>query len=341
MNEGLRPLTLGEILDRTAQLYRRNFLLFAGVAAIPTGVMLLAFLPIGGAVGLFGVLGANGGTPSFLSIGVIVVLVLLILPVSIGVTVLSQAALTGAGIHTHMGQKPTIRAAIASVWPRFWTYFGLLLLQGIFSALIPGAIAAAVIGVLAYLISQAGGNVAASALLGFLMFVVGAAAFVYIVWRVLGYVMGMAACIVEQKTAWDSLQRSVVLSKGARGRIFVMFLLVWALAMIVSIVGYIPTTILVALAATIGHGSESAAAVLVGAEVLNVLVNFTLQTLITPVYVIALVLLYYDQRIRLEGYDITWMMERAGLAEGQMPAAPAQIVSASSEATGPATVKES
>jgi hypothetical protein len=240
-----------------------------------------------------------------------------------------------------MGQKPTIRAAIASVWPRFWTYFGLLLLQGIFSALIPGAIAAAVIGVLAYLISQAGGNVAASALLGFLMFVVGAAAFVYIVWRVLGYVMGMAACIVEQKTAWDSLQRSVVLSKGARGRIFVMFLLVWALAMIVSIVGYIPTTILVALAATIGHGSESAAAVLVGAEVLNVLVNFTLQTLITPVYVIALVLLYYDQRIRLEGYDITWMMERAGLAEGQMPAAPAQIVSASSEATGPATVKES
>jgi hypothetical protein len=341
MNEALRPLTLGEILDRTAQLYRRNFLLFAGVAAIPTGAMLLAFLPIGGAVGLFGVLGVKGGTPGFLSIGMIVVLALVFIPVSVGVTVLSHAALTGASIRTHMGQKPTIRATIANVWPRFWTYFGLLLLQGIFSALIPGAIAAAVIGVLAYLVSLAGGNVATSALLGFLMFVVGAAAFVYIVWRVLGYVMGMAACIVEQKPAWDSLQRSVALSKGARGRIFLMFLLVWALATIVSIVGYIPTTILMALAATIGHGTQSAAAVIVGAEILNVLVNFTLQTLITPVYVIALVLMYYDQRIRLEGYDIDWMMERAGLAEGQTPAAPAQIVSASSEATGPATVKES
>ena len=39
MNETLRPSTLGEILDRTAQLYRRNFWLFAGVAALPIGVI--------------------------------------------------------------------------------------------------------------------------------------------------------------------------------------------------------------------------------------------------------------------------------------------------------------
>lgn len=31
----LRPLSLGEILDRTFTLYRRNFLLFAGIIAIP------------------------------------------------------------------------------------------------------------------------------------------------------------------------------------------------------------------------------------------------------------------------------------------------------------------
>ena len=41
MSEPLRPLTLGG-LDRTALLYRRNFLLFAGVAAIPTGVIVVA-----------------------------------------------------------------------------------------------------------------------------------------------------------------------------------------------------------------------------------------------------------------------------------------------------------
>jgi hypothetical protein len=32
MESNLRPLTLGEILDRTIQLYRTNFLLFAGIS---------------------------------------------------------------------------------------------------------------------------------------------------------------------------------------------------------------------------------------------------------------------------------------------------------------------
>jgi hypothetical protein len=31
----LRPLSLGEILDRTFSLYRRFFLLFIGISAIP------------------------------------------------------------------------------------------------------------------------------------------------------------------------------------------------------------------------------------------------------------------------------------------------------------------
>jgi hypothetical protein len=342
MSDLLRPLKLGEILDRTAQLYRRNFLLFAGVAAIPTGAMLLAALPVGAVIAIFGLLTVkSGGTPNLGTIALIAGIVLIFAPVAVAVTVLSQAAVTGASISTYMGRKLTIRAALRSVWPRFWTFFGLLLLQGIFAALIPGVIAAAVIGVLAYFVSQNAGNVATAEALGFLMFVVSAAAFVYIVWRALGYAMSMAACIGEEKLAWDSLQRSVVLSKGARGRIFVMFLLVWALSIIISIIGYIPTTILMALATTIGHGAQSAAFVIVGAEVLNVLVNFTLQTLITPVYIIALVLLYYDQRVRLEGYDIDRMMEQAGLSGGRLDQNSAQIGTTSAPAIGPATVKES
>jgi len=31
----LRPLSIGELLDRTFSLYRRNFLLFIGIAALP------------------------------------------------------------------------------------------------------------------------------------------------------------------------------------------------------------------------------------------------------------------------------------------------------------------
>ena len=42
MNQQLRPMALGEILDRTAELYRTHFPLFAGVSAIFAGAMALA-----------------------------------------------------------------------------------------------------------------------------------------------------------------------------------------------------------------------------------------------------------------------------------------------------------
>src|SRR3954454_1211915 len=49
METRLRPLTLGEILDRTAQLYRSHFWLFAGIASVYSGaILLLSLLQIGG-----------------------------------------------------------------------------------------------------------------------------------------------------------------------------------------------------------------------------------------------------------------------------------------------------
>jgi hypothetical protein len=49
MAASMRPLTLGEILDRTVQLYRRNFLLFAGISISPAAIMVLVF----GGTGIF------------------------------------------------------------------------------------------------------------------------------------------------------------------------------------------------------------------------------------------------------------------------------------------------
>ena len=41
METNLRPMSLGEILDHTAQIYRTNFLLFAGIAAVNSGIVLV------------------------------------------------------------------------------------------------------------------------------------------------------------------------------------------------------------------------------------------------------------------------------------------------------------
>ena len=49
MSGDLRPLSLGELLDRCFFLYRKNFLLFAGIVALPH-LVLLAFQWTGVAV---------------------------------------------------------------------------------------------------------------------------------------------------------------------------------------------------------------------------------------------------------------------------------------------------
>jgi hypothetical protein len=345
-SEAIRPLTLGEILDRTAQLYRRNFLSFAGIAAVPTAVILAAMIPVFALAGMGGVAltksVALGGALLFF----VIVLCVALIVVAIAATVISQVALVRASIAAFNGQRLRIREALKSVWPQFWRYLWLLFLQGIFVGLIPGVLAAVAIGIVFLLAQAAGGGIGANAAAGFGAFLIGAAAVVIIVMRALTYSLGIPACVQEEKPAWESLQRSKKLSKGARGRIFLMFLLVWMLAMVVSMIGYIPLMIVTVAAAAIWQGSGgsgTAVALMVAAEILNLLVNFAIQTLITPVYMIGLVLFYFDQRIRTEGYDIEWMMQRAGLTNAITPSAETvegQPATAPHAASGPGASNE-
>ena len=104
-----------------------------------------------------------------------------------------------------------------------------------------------------------------------------------------------------------------------------------AMAIAASMIGYIPFIIIVGMAAATGNGAQYTTAALV-AEIVNFVVNFTLQALLAPISWIALVLFYYDQRIRKEGFDIEWMMEQAGLAK----VAPAARAPESADISGPA-----
>ncbi len=322
MNENLRPSTLGEILDRTAQLYRRNFWLFAGVAALPVGTMVL--ICVLGGVLIFAVPGVAGATGPRTAMGAALVVIFLVaIPLYLAAYVYSTAGLTEAAVSAHRGERQTIRGTLKSVQPRFWIYLWFLVLQGIVIALIPGLTAGGMIAPPVYFASRAGGGLAAGLAIGFVVVVVGAAAIGVILWLALSYSMGMAACVVERKTAWESLQRSWKLSQGTRGRIFVMFLLVLVLTMVMSMIAYIPFLIIVGVAAASGNGPQSATTALVVAEILQFVANVLLQIVITPISWIALTIFYYDQRVRKEGFDIEWMMEQAGLTQLTPPAAPA------------------
>jgi hypothetical protein len=315
MNETLRPSTLGEILDRTAQLYRGNFWLFAGTAALPFGAMIAVIL-----VGIILVpvvalvfKGSMAVDINVIRVGAGAVAVVFALPIYLAAVVYSAAGITQAAISTHRGEKLTIRWALRTVSPRFWRYFGLLLLQGLMAGLVPGVLAGTIIFGLIFLGSRAGFGTAAGIGVAFLVFVVGGAAVVIILWLALSYAMGMAVCVAEQKLAWESLQRAMTLSKGTRLRIFVMFLLLTVLSIAVSMVSYIVSLLIASVASLVGASSTIAAVAAVVGGVLYFAVSVSAQIVIQPVSWIALVLFYYDQRIRKEGFDIEWMMERAGM----------------------------
>ena len=325
MNENLRPATLGEILDRTVQLYRYNFWLFAGVAALPIGSMIAIGAVAGALGGAVAVTMRNAaGAGAVFGIMVIVIAVVA-LPLYFAAYVYSTGGLTKAAVSTHCGEKVTIRAALTSVRPHFWRYLWFLILQGLIAVGIPAAFAGVVIGVLIALATLAGGGTATGLATGFVTIIVIIAAVIAAGWLMLCYSMGMAVCVVEQKTAWESLQRSWKLSQGTRGRIFVLFLLVAALGMVAAMIAYVPLLIIVGVTTATTNGAAPATAGFVVAEIVNVMLNFTLQTVLTPISVIALVLFYYDQRVRKEGFDIEWMMQQAGLVPPQAGGGPGPV----------------
>ena len=130
----LAPSTLGEILDRTVQLYRSNFLLYLGISLVPTAVVVI---PGCGIVLLLWYLASLGGGPAAPAeagvAGVIflVVIGLLAAPILLAAYALTLAATPYAASRTYLGQSTTIRAAYKSVWRHGWRYFWLLILEGL------------------------------------------------------------------------------------------------------------------------------------------------------------------------------------------------------------------
>ena len=99
MNEPLHPLRLGEILDRTAQIYRSRFLVFLGIATIPAGTMFVFFAGLFGLIAWIGPSASNGPTAANVIVwAFVIVLSILVVPASLGSSAL------GRGGHVRCGR---------------------------------------------------------------------------------------------------------------------------------------------------------------------------------------------------------------------------------------------
>ncbi|MGH9604781.1 MAG: hypothetical protein ACRD3N_03675 [Terracidiphilus sp.] len=321
MEPALRPMSLGEILDRTAQLYRENFVLFAGIfvayssVALLLGLLMVAFNQLvraEHAVTLFGLKLTALGLES------------LILAMVAGAAV---AATSRAVAWVHLGEKATIRGAYSSILPRIGRYLWLMTITFCVVYLPMMLIYFGYLGAVLHFgrgiranVHAAAGHTAVNPHMAIVLVVVSVIFFllivpalVYAVLMGLRYALSLPACVLEDLKAWPAIKRGIALSQGARGRIFVLGLLIFAIKFVV-----VMTSQAFIVVAAFRHRGQVGA----GLQAISAVIGFFTNTFLGPIYATGITLFYYDQRIRKEGYDIEWMMAAAGLTPPAPAAAP-------------------
>jgi hypothetical protein len=268
-NVDLRPMTLGEVLDRTFTLYRENFLLFVGIASLPYLVLLIF----------------NFGT-----------------------------LLLGRG--TVYGKAPTLASPGmlgGFIVGMFGALFLFLLMIGVTHAATVSAVSELYLGRSTSVLNsynQAKGSilsVVAVIVLGFLG--VGVAAIFLIIPGIYLFcrlAVSVPAAIIEKDSPFAAMERSMDLTRGYAGQMFLLLLLVWVLGMVVGGVLQLPGTILMFMAVAAKHQPS------VAVMAYNYVAQFVSQVLVGPIGTISASLMYYNLRVQKEGFDIQHLMNSLG-----------------------------
>jgi hypothetical protein len=295
----LRPMTLGEVLDRTFKLYKSNFLLFAGIAALPYLFILLVEVV---AAAMQGGSTASRGTPQVsptliagaLTGGAVVAILYLLM------TGAAHAATVFAVSDLYLARPASVRGSFSRVGTKVFRVLLVFFMIGL------------VIGGGAFLIAMVGAIARSGAVIaiGIILLIVPAIVFVC------RAAVAVPVAMLEDIGAVRSLERSLQLTKGHATQLFLIFMLVACLSYITLLILQAPFMALAAASAA-AHQSPS-----LGVEILQYLAMFVSQVLVGPIGTIAFSLMYYNLRVRKEAFDIQHLM--ASLGTSGPPSAPSE-----------------
>jgi len=295
----LRPLTLGEVLDRTFSVYRSRFWLFAGIASISGAVQLVAQ---GVQMFLQHMMLHRSKAAAGYIIGLIALIVVyLAFFLASSVT---QAATAFAVSEIYLGRVTSAKESLRATIGRWLAYIGIAWWQLGSGAWVPFLMIVPAVVIVRLLPKNPGMLV----LGGLLMFagVLGGGVVGYILY--LRNSLGVPAAVIERLKVRAAMRRSKVLMAGAKGRVFVVTLISGCLYMVVGVL-QMPFAVLMMFA--LQKGKES-----VVAQAVTLLIGFLGHSVVTPVAMIGFTLVYFDQRVRKEAFDIAVLLgeEQAVLA---------------------------
>ena len=257
MSQTLRPLTVGELLDRTFSCYRRHFVLFFGIAALPH---LLVFV--------FQIAGMVAGSAAGWFLTLIWSLAFLFLYLT--TVALSQGATMVAVSEIQLGRGTSIAQAFGRIRPRLGEILIVML------------------------------NVGVRVIIGLIMLIVPG------VIAVLKYALAVPVAVLEETTVSGALERSAILTKGHRGRIFLIYFLLMVFMWIVAMVWQFPAMVVMAVVL----GKVRPDQLPLWAYIIFEFGSVVTQAVVAPIMTIAISLVYYDERVRKEAFDLTQMMQQ-------------------------------
>lgn len=292
----LRPLSLGELLDRTFSLYKQNFLLFFGIMVWPSllaaaiglvnvAIQSVVLRPTAGPV--------NGARIAMFGAGLGFGMVLLAIAYWVGYTI-ALGATTLAVSDVYLGNVTTISGSFKKMRGRTW---GLMCLMGWIGLQVAVVMVVAVVAIgAAGAVGAAGPMIAVVSMIVLVPGMIG-----FSLWLFLRYSVAVPSMMLESLRARQAARRSGQLMKGNFGRAFLLLLLVFIITYTVMAIFQGP--FFVAGILTAQHGQASVWLMGLG-SVLGALGG----ALAAPLIMIGLVLLYYDIRVRKEAFDLQLLM---------------------------------
>jgi len=270
VTQTLRPLAIGELLDRTFVYYRRHLVTFIGIAGLPHLFVLafqlstIALRPTGGIAVLTSLCG--------------VAITLIASTFSQGATVVAVSAI--------QLERPT---SIGEAFTRIQSQLGELIVLAL--------------------------NIGTRVMLGALLLIVPG------ILQALKYAIATPVAILEQNGVSASLSRSADLTKGHRGRIFVIYLLFAILLLIGSMVWQIPAAVVAGWTIAKSGVVRPLTSMSWEAQTVVRFGGFVTQAVLSPIMTIGLTLVYYDERIRKEAFDLEHMIHELDHAAAASPSA--------------------
>lgn len=322
-------MSISQVLDRTFSLYRSHFVLFAGIAAVPPALLML---------GQFGMLalGRFSNSPRLDGLQIAALLGTAVLVLALVVLwLIGYALATGASVYAvsriHLGYQTSIAESYKLIRPYAGTILGLVILIFL---VVAGVVFAGIVAIAVPLIfiklAPGGGHPAANgtaaAVTALVVILVLPAVFVLALYLSAKFSLAIPACVVEHLKATDSLRRSWNLAKGSTLRLILVNFLAAIISFAVGAVLSIPYFVGLALFA-----SRKNPDVLLPFVMWQHVADFLGRSIAFPIATIAVSLIYYDERVRKEAFDLQLMMDAI---RQSLPAAPQGQVSSTETPIG-------